>query len=235
MNCTSCQTGYLLDTSLNQCVACPAGCTACTFLSGTSGTLTCSACQDLYYGVKNSTTNQTTCSLCSSANQQWLRCNGPVENPQLSAAQPTQCVNGYYLVSTGDNTAPTCIQSQQSNPCLTAAPSATTLTCSACVTNYNLYTGGQCLSCPPQAGATSTVPTGCNQCTTSGTLTCTGCMTGYYFSGSGTAATCIACSTGCATCTSGGCSQCRSGYYLTGTSCAACVSNCIACSSATVS
>jgi len=98
----------------------------------------------------------------------------------------------------------TCVSSTVTNPCLTASISSTnTLTCVTCVTDFNLYTGGVCYSCPPQAGAATTLSTGCNQCTTSGTLTCTGCASGYYFTAS--TATCTACGVGCSTCTANGC------------------------------
>ena len=193
--CTSCDTsnGLVLN-SLNLCV-----CTSPYLLNPTTP-LKCSLCSSLY----------SNCLACS-------------YSPAYSSSIPSSVVcsspaPGYFLSGSGTAACGTNCNTCTSNTVCTGCTDSSmdlSLSCSCPALTYLTNAAPlQCLSC-------STIFPGCVTCSYTTSTTCTACLSGYYLTSAVPIASCLKCSSTCATCTNNnGCASCEAGIMtLTGSSC----------------
>ncbi|KAK2145522.1 hypothetical protein LSH36_676g00014 [Paralvinella palmiformis] len=245
--CTTCMTGYALDSVTSKCVACSAvtDCESCTV---SSGTVTCTACKTdfkkddnkcykcpdncpLANCVHNETavdSFKTYCETCNigyttNNNLQCVSCDGCDYCSWNDTRQTTQC--------------------QCSNP--DTNPDTTTGTYQfrgTCDTDVYVCKEGYYYV---ELDDTKFVPSckgcivGCSHCNT--TSECFECKATDYATKPKTDGTCYKCSSGssnCLTCSSNDgttftCNSCKSGYFTKDAGCSACPANCDTCSDAT--
>lgn len=220
--CEVCLEGYAPNANGN-CVPCLSNCRHC---SGLEPGL-CIECGTGFYLNSNNvcvdcpefcvTCNaQGKCEDCMSGytlTQQFtcsVTCNAPCASCSLTApSQCTSCIAGYSLNSATFTCSP--------------VTSCTNGVCDICPFGYTL-SGGTCVECNPDSN--------CGRCSLSDVSVCLSCKPGQYLDSN----QCIACPTGCQTCSSGiNCLTCQSGYtaevqpVLTRVTCAKCSPPCRTC------
>ncbi|CAD8183584.1 unnamed protein product [Paramecium octaurelia] len=198
--CLGCiQSGYCQQCAANlylskgQCYTCSEGCVQCT-------NSTCQVCDNGYYLNSGS---------CQSCDQNVQYCDD-------NTGTPTQCIQGYLLVSDINNSN-NLVCSQNINNCMMMVNSGQS--CSKCYPNYVLYKG-TCVECQQN------IP-GCTACVDNNTnLVCSSCSSNnqngknYYLDVNNNG--CTLCNQGCLTCSSTACNSCLSGYYLSNGQCVQC-------------
>ena len=223
--CLTCKTGYYPSGGL--CLKCLAVCNSCM------NAATCTSCDTSNGLVLNSLNlcvctspyllNPTTplkCSLCSSLYSNCLACS---YSPAYSSSTPSSVVcsspaPGYFLSGSGTAACGTNCNTCTSNTVCTGCTDSSmdlSLSCSCPALTYlTNATPLQCLSC-------STIFPGCDTCSYTTSTTCTACLSGYYPTSAVPIASCLECSSTCATCTdNNGCDSCVPGIMtLTGSSC----------------
>ncbi|ELP89019.1 protein serine/threonine kinase, putative [Entamoeba invadens IP1] len=223
-NCTSCLTGYFLNSNSNKCNVCSYQCASCSSLN------TCTLCYSGYYlqnGACNSCSQKLNCEQCSTTNNKCSRCEPkyyPLENYCSTCTSKnclvcgqsdglcTSCLERYYLNSSSCK-----LCSEVLTNCETCTSN---IQCTKCENGYFLI-NGKCQACSQKDN--------CDLCSTEQNL-CLTCKSSYYPSGVG-CSPCI--SKNCLSCdsTNGMCSSCVDGMGVTDGSCSRCeVSNCLRCS-----
>ncbi|ESU40664.1 Variant-specific surface protein, partial [Giardia duodenalis] len=221
-----------------------ANCNKCTAPSGNTGPATCDTCQEGYYKNDQGACTQcdTSCATCSGAGQN--ACTSCPEGKYLKSdksCSDTCGGNTYPDPETG-----TCKESGIAD-CTTCKYNATVSKpqCTNCgskkvkymidgstvcielasgCTDANHFKADDDSACYLCSDTSGTDPNkGVAQCkactkTASQKPACTDCLEGYIKEGSGVAATCQACGTGCATCSAkddpNKCSTCMAGFFL---------------------
>ncbi|XP_031505761.1 uncharacterized protein LOC116268094 [Nymphaea colorata] len=214
---TTCPAGSYKDDSSGSylCTACPAGCAQCSLASGS---VACSLCSSVS-GVQFYLSGTSCVSSCgsgkygginSSLQPVCLSCVSPC-NDCLSATACTSCSTGVLVFGTN-----TC-----TSQCVFGQYADTTTTCANCNSNCASCSSSatSCTSCISISGSKAYLHTD-NTCYVN-------CPTGTYSSVVNGANLCVACPTGCDTCSytlgSVTCSKCKTvsstNFYLSGTSC----------------
>lgn len=206
--CSACNSGYY--TNLTACLPCRTYCKTCTSatvcttciptFSLISSVCQCDATAQMFLAP-----SATVCQSCSLFVKHCTTC----VNASVTTVNCTVCSAGYFIASVSLCSA-----------CPSSCTACTgTLSCTACVTGYDL-TNGTCI-CGPSCLACLALAPYCTSCTISGGVTltaCLSCATGYYIAVSNTA--CSPCPISCTSCLSTtNCLLCADTYSKVGTLC----------------